>query len=89
MAQLQARHLKWAKKHYYSLSGHWKPNLEPSSDEYKPRPVTQRVINRDEKRRRQDTFDRYAWGALGEVVRMAEARHGVSLGRATFNERKA
>ena len=89
MAQLQIKHLKWAKKHYYSSSGHWKPNLDPSSDEYKPKHFTQRAKNREEKRRRQDAFERCAWGAMGEVVRMAEARHRISLGRVTFNERRA
>lgn len=89
IAELQGRHLRWAKKHYYSLSGHWKPNLDPSSDEYKPKPLTQRTKNKEERRRRQEIFETYAWGALGEAVRMAEARHGISLGRVTFNERKA
>jgi hypothetical protein len=50
---------------------------------------TQKMRDKAEKMKRHKRFDRSAWGALGEVVRMAEGRHGISLGRATFNERKA
>jgi hypothetical protein len=70
----------------------WKPQLDPSSPEYLPKPIvaqTQKLRNKEEKKKRQEGFDRNAWGALGEVVRMAEGRHQISLGRATFNERKA
>ena len=42
-----------------------------------------------ENRRIQGIFNENGWGALGEVVRMAEGRDGISLGRATFNQRKA
>jgi len=51
--------------------------------------TTQRARNRVAKQRRQEAFDRNAWGALGEVVRMAEGRDGISLGRVTFDERTA
>lgn len=84
--------MTWTKKHYYSVSSTWKPNLDPSSPEYKPKPVVpllQRTRNKAEKLKRQETFDRNAWGALNEVVSMAEGRHGISLGRTTFDERKA
>jgi hypothetical protein len=51
--------------------------------------TTQRARNRVAKQQRQEDFDRNAWGALGEVVRMAEGRDGISLGRVTFDERTA
>jgi len=45
-------------------------------------------IKKDDRRQKHTAFERNAWGALGEVVRMAEGRDGVSLGRMSFNERK-
>jgi len=89
---LLGHHLKWTQKHYYTSSGTWRPQLDPSSPEYLPWPMalpTQKMRDKAEKMKKHKRFDRSAWGALGEVVRMAEGRHGISLGRATFNERKA
>jgi hypothetical protein len=51
--------------------------------------VRNRAKNKAEKMQRQAAFDESGWGALGEVIRMAEGRHGISLGRVTFRERKA
>lgn len=92
ISSLVDNNIKWSQRHYYSALKTWKPQLPPDSEEYIPKPViptTQKGRNKAEKERRQKEFDRNAWGALGEVVRMAEGRDGLCLGRATFNERRA
>ena len=90
LSTLLRHHLKWTTHHYYyAASSTWKPNLPASSPEYAPTPLTLRSKNFAKKQERKAVFDKNAWGALGEVVRMAEGRHNISLGRATFNERKA
>jgi hypothetical protein len=60
-----------------------------NSPQYSPQIPTRKESISKIKRQHQKVFDFNAWGALGEVVRMAEGRHGISLGRMTFNERKA
>jgi len=72
------------------VSSTWRPSLDPSSPVYLPKEITtQKERSRIERKRRQAVFDRNGWGALGEVVRMAEGRDGILLGRVTMNERKA
>jgi hypothetical protein len=44
---------------------------------------------KDEKLRRRKDFDDKAWGALGQVVRMAEGRHHISLGTMILSKRKS
>jgi hypothetical protein len=90
MAHLQYHHLMWAQRYYYAVASTWRPQLKPTDPAYSPTQLTkERYINKEEKKQRRVVFDRNAWGALGEVVRMAEGRDGVSLGRISFNERKA
>jgi len=92
LSRLQRGHLKWTRNHYSTISKTWRPHLDPSSPEYAPKVfVSQKAISKarktEERLRKQAAFDRSCWGALGEVVRMAEGTHGISLGRATFNKR--
>ncbi|KAH9949277.1 hypothetical protein B0H21DRAFT_146941 [Amylocystis lapponica] len=75
--------------HYYiSRKGahkrtHWNGQLSPNADAYKPKVV--RVGSRQqfqsEKKARWVQTDDQAWGALGEVIMMAEGKHRISLGR--------
>ena len=88
MSLLAGSNVKWAHKHFNTPSGTWKPNLAPNSPEYQPKPPKGRS-NKEQKRLEGRAFDRTAWGALGEVVMMAEGRHGISLGRVTRNKRTA
>lgn len=88
MSLLAGSHVKWAHRHFDMPSGTWKPNLAPNSPEYQPKPPS-KGRDREQKRLAGRAFDRTAWGALGEVVMMAEGRHGISLGRVTRNKRKA
>ncbi|PSR76118.1 hypothetical protein PHLCEN_2v8668 [Hermanssonia centrifuga] len=70
-------------RHRYSGASAWNPKLDPSSVEYKPQVFAQgkRASNRSNGQERQKALGDEAWGALGEVVQMAEGRHGISLGR--------
>jgi len=77
---------EWSERHYFQPTQYWKPQLPPTSKEYQPTPVlpdTQKARNREAKLQRWQAFDDKAWGALGQVIRMAEGRHGISLGRVT------
>ncbi|KAI0937740.1 hypothetical protein AcW1_003818 [Taiwanofungus camphoratus] len=69
---------------------HWNGQLPPSSDRYKPRTVIlgSRVVNQENKKAKWARVDDEAWGAIGEVVLMAEGKHGISLGRFQNEERK-
>ncbi|KAL0580101.1 hypothetical protein V5O48_001877 [Marasmius crinis-equi] len=57
----------------------WNARLPPDSREYQVR--SSKVGSKEEKRQRLKDFDDSAWRALGEVVRMAEGRDNLSLGR--------
>jgi hypothetical protein len=63
----------------------WKPHLPPNDPAYSvprsPPGKEARAENKEAKRARQRRMDDEAWGALGESVRLAEGRAGVSLGR--------
>ncbi|KAK1226595.1 hypothetical protein PQX77_010435 [Marasmius sp. AFHP31] len=57
----------------------WNPQLPPDAREYQVK--NSKVTGKDEKRQRRKEFEETAWRALGEVVRMAEGRNELSLGR--------
>lgn len=62
----------------------WVPNLDPSSSRYQVRAVVGSSdtvrINAEKARRK---FDAESWSAIGQVIRLAEGRNGLSLGRVT------
>ncbi|KIM82415.1 hypothetical protein PILCRDRAFT_70613 [Piloderma croceum F 1598] len=88
MAEIQHHYLKWAQRHFNGPWSIWKPQLDPTDPAYSPMHIIEKSRQRGErKKQRQSVFDRNAWGALGEVVRMAEGRDGVSLGRMNFIEK--
>ncbi|KIK96344.1 hypothetical protein PAXRUDRAFT_826056 [Paxillus rubicundulus Ve08.2h10] len=83
---LRKRHIDWVHGGYYSqLSKNaWKPQLSPKAPEYSPKsliPESQRATVIQARRRKNKQADERCWNALGEVVRMAEGRHNMSLGR--------
>ncbi|KAH7921026.1 hypothetical protein BV22DRAFT_1020178 [Leucogyrophana mollusca] len=85
LSWLRKAHVNWVKDRYYGHKQPWKPQLPVSSPEYKLKslvPETTRANNQLAKNRRYRQFDEKSWDALGEVVRMAEGHHQISLGRA-------
>ncbi|KAL5512493.1 hypothetical protein ACEPAG_3146 [Sanghuangporus baumii] len=69
----------------------WEPQLDPKSPEYSTLPPSlyaNNIVKSTEKKAKQADFDAKCWGALGEVVQMAEARDALSLGRIRFKPRK-
>ncbi|KAL5504493.1 hypothetical protein ACEPAH_7154 [Sanghuangporus vaninii] len=69
----------------------WDPQLDRNSPEYSTLPPSIYASNKvksTEKRAKEAEFDAKCWGALGEVVQMAEARDALSLGRIRFKPRK-
>ena len=89
-------HLAQTNYHWTSerLIGHtrvWNPKLDPKSPEYSTLPPSMyasNVVKVRERREKKAEFDAKCWGALGEVIRMAEARDGLSLGRIRFKLRR-
>ncbi|KAN0081455.1 hypothetical protein V8E55_009079 [Tylopilus felleus] len=76
MNQLRKTHAAWVHGKYYSKHV-WKPKA-PLGDNPQPHAARRpRAIDRIEKSR----IHEHCWDALGEVVRMAEGRHNLSLGR--------
>ncbi|KAF9462378.1 hypothetical protein BDZ94DRAFT_1261225 [Collybia nuda] len=65
----------------------WVPHLPPTSPQYHPPQLTQKVLKRMEDSNRIETFKATAWDPLKEVVRMAEGRDGISLGRMKIQRR--
>ncbi|KAL0069731.1 hypothetical protein AAF712_003000 [Marasmius tenuissimus] len=57
----------------------WNAQLRPDAREYQLK--SSKLVGKDEKRQRRKDFEETAWRALGEVVRMAEERDKLSLGR--------
>lgn len=77
-------HRWWVRKGYYNGMKRWNPQRPPSSLEYDPRsllPKDMRTMNRRFRKREAMKVDEQCWDALGEAVRMAEARHNLSFGR--------
>lgn len=83
LAWLFKSHRVWTSKLYYAHKQRWKPNLPADSPEYLPprKQATSAKILRQEE---VDKVKFDAWGALGEVVEMAEGQCGLSLGRMTY-----
>lgn len=78
MNQLRKAHAIWVHGKYYSGSKNaWNPKAA-AADNSKPR-ASQR--SRDIDRMEKNRVHEHCWDALGEVVRMAEGRHNLSLGR--------
>lgn len=70
----------------------WNSRLPPNSPQLRIIPKdlreAKREFNKLMRRHRLDRMDENAWGALGEVIYMAEGMGGLMLGR-TPNERRA
>ncbi|KAG2127229.1 hypothetical protein DEU56DRAFT_531178 [Suillus clintonianus] len=81
---LRQNHVVWVEKLYYSHKSFWKPQLPPTSAQYQrysiPTPGSKpgHVLGKNRKMR---LFDEQCSNAIGEVVKMAEGRHNVILGR--------
>ncbi|KZT22522.1 hypothetical protein NEOLEDRAFT_1097724 [Neolentinus lepideus HHB14362 ss-1] len=94
LVRLQAHYRVWAERRYYTSRGQWDPSLPPNDRRYQdPSFAAQfNLVKSGNKRenilRQQDITDA-AWGALGEVVKMAEGRDRVSLGRVNYHRRRA
>lgn len=66
----------------------WSPQLPPTSPLYKPpQPPTQSQLNREAKNKNWAAMEDSGWAALSEVVRMAEGRDGLLLGRVSVKGR--
>lgn len=81
---LSGTHRIWVRENYYRGIKQWNPQRPPTACEYDPRsllPKDRRTMNLRAKTREGKKVNELCWNALGEVVRMAEARHDLSLGR--------
>jgi hypothetical protein len=78
---LRLRNADWWEKRHFSPSQPWNPQLPPDSPKYQPQMVQRaKIKNQEEKQRRWRELDDNAWNALGQVVRLAEAKHELCLG---------
>ena len=78
LSLLVYRHERWWTDRYLApLSPEWNPHRPPDPIDVS----SPRARKRGEKRRRWREMDDRAWDAISEVVRMAEGRDGLSLGR--------
>jgi hypothetical protein len=81
---LRQSHVLWVEKSYYSHKPFWKPQLPSTSTQYQPYSLPtpgskhDLILGRNRKTR---LFDEQCSNALGEVIKMAEGRHGIILGR--------
>jgi hypothetical protein len=81
---LRRSHVLWVEKSYYSHKPFWKPQLPPKSTQYQPYSLPAPDSKHDyalRKNRKIRLFDEQCSNALGEVIEMAEGRHGIILGR--------
>ncbi|KAH7883320.1 hypothetical protein F5I97DRAFT_1815822 [Phlebopus sp. FC_14] len=84
MNLLRCSNAKWVETKFLSTKRHWLPQLPPNSPEYEPTPLIDpdpRSAKSQARRRKFKEQDERCWYALGEVVRMAEGRHNLCLGR--------
>ncbi|KAH8110458.1 hypothetical protein DFH11DRAFT_1514227 [Phellopilus nigrolimitatus] len=88
---LQRSNYGWSMKRYLYPSGTWNPQLPPDSEVYKIRVQREgsREANKERKKMAQQNIDDSAWGALEEVVKMAEGRDGLVMGMLRFNKKGA
>ena len=79
---LLLKHNIWWSQRIFASNKHWNPSLPPDSPAYRPpTPAEQsKQQKKEEKLRPWKELDESAWGALGQVVRLAEGRHDISLG---------
>jgi hypothetical protein len=82
-------HRTWAQSYYGRLGSHWRPNLPRDAPEYQIRILDSKERRRQAKEQESRVVTEAAWGALGEVVGVAEGRHGISLGKMTHREKEA
>lgn len=79
---------EWTIHRHFKSIGYWHPQLPPSSPEYRVKVPDQTEgshhMRKLEKLANHNRLKDTAWGALGEVISMAEGRDGVSLGRVRF-----
>ncbi|KAG8220450.1 hypothetical protein J3R82DRAFT_3144 [Butyriboletus roseoflavus] len=74
MNRLRKAHIFWIHSKYYSGSKHaWNPKVAVADNS--------KARARDIARMERNRVHERCWDALGEVVRMAEGRHNLSLGR--------
>ncbi|KAI0733718.1 hypothetical protein C8Q72DRAFT_810367, partial [Fomitopsis betulina] len=71
----------------------WRPDLPPDSPQYAPRSIDPSSHHRPIKKRVHDIdlrikLNKEVWSAFGEVIKMAEARDGLSLGRIKPKQRR-
>ncbi|KAI0048854.1 hypothetical protein FA95DRAFT_1490264 [Auriscalpium vulgare] len=74
---------QWQKEKLYGTKLKWDPNPAKHSGAATAVPRAKRGSGKDSE------FERQAWGALEEAVRMAEGKSGMSLGRIEFLRRRA
>jgi hypothetical protein len=79
LASLQRRHVTWEK--YNRPAEVWNPKLPPSEYQIKASKASTMQSGGGNK------LDEKAWNALNEVVRMAEGRNGLILGRVKNKQR--
>lgn len=81
---LRQNHVSWVEEMYYAHKGSWKPQLPRRSEKYLPYSLPTPGSRADQilrKNRKMRLFDEQCSNAIGEVVKMAEGRHGIILGR--------
>ncbi|KIK34836.1 hypothetical protein CY34DRAFT_613086 [Suillus luteus UH-Slu-Lm8-n1] len=81
---LRQNHVLWVEKSYYAHRHYWKPQLPQTSEKYLPYPLPKPGSRPDQilrNNRKMRLFDEQCSNAIGEVVKMAEGRHGIILGR--------
>ena len=72
-------HRRWWKDRYYSSSGSpWNPQRPPDP----MAALSPKAKSRDAKRNRWREMDDRSWNAIEDVVKMAEGRHQIFLGKA-------
>lgn len=81
---LRQNHVLWVEKSYYAHRHYWKPQLPQTSEKFLPYPLPKPGSRPDlilRNNRKMRLFDEQCSNAIGEVVKMAEGRHGIILGR--------
>lgn len=81
---LRRNHVLWVEKLYYSHKPFWRPQLPRTSAQYQPYSLPAPGTRPDHTLRRNRKlrlFDEQCSNAVGEVVKMAEGRHDIILGR--------
>ncbi|KAG2073346.1 hypothetical protein BDR04DRAFT_1095274 [Suillus decipiens] len=81
---LRQNHVLWVEKLYYSHKPFWRSQLPQTSAKYQPYSLPTPGSRPDHilrKNREMRIFDEQCSNAIGEVVKMAEGRHEIILGR--------